>query len=210
MANFDKFPKNGKGGGGDKDDFNIFDAFTRYNEPRCKTCQHPNRELIDRLLAIKTPHVEIERLCSTEENKLDYRSIGNHELRHLKYEDEAIRQIIEHEAGLAQENLETGVKGAFLRRTSLDVAIKKLFDGIISGDIQVEAKDMVKMIELREKLDTNSAQAAVEHYQTQFNAFTEAIREVCPPEIQHQILLKMRQILDIPQNARPALQPPEE
>ncbi len=173
-------------------------------EPRCHVCQHKNRDQIDRLLAMKTPYAEIARLFSSEERKLDDRSVSNHEKKHLQYENEAIRQIIEHEAGIAQENLETGVKGAFLRRVALDVSIKKVFDGILSGEIEIEAKDVVKMIELRERLDSNSASAQIEQYELQFNAFKTAIQEICGPDIQFSILNRTKELLQV--GDRPALQ----
>lgn len=174
-------------------------------EPRCHVCQHPQRDQIDRLLAMKTSYAEISRLFSTEEKKLDERSVSKHEKKHLKYEDEAVRQIIEYEAGLAQENLEEGVKGAFMRRTILDVALRKAFDEISSGAMPIEAKDIPKMIEMREKLDNDTATAQIAEWEKQFLAFKEAIQEVCPPEMWQQILIRTKQILTV----RPALESPQ-
>lgn len=182
----------------------------RITEPRCHTCTHPQRDAIDSLLAIKTPYSTIERLFSTEERKLDYRSVSKHDKEHLDYENEAVRQILEHEAQVAGENLDLGVRGTFLRRSSLDVAIKKLFDGIISGDVEVEAKDLPKFIELREKLDRDTVNAQLETVMMQFQAFKEAILEVCPPEMQHEILVATQLKADVKAHdvmQRPALQP---
>lgn len=173
-------------------------------EPRCFVCQHKNRDQIDRLLAMKTPYAEIARLFSTDDKPLDQRSVSNHEKKHLQYENEAIRQIIEYEAGVAQENLEVGVKGAFLRRVALDVSIKKVFDGILSGEIEIEAKDVVKMIELRERLDQNTASAQIEQYEIQFNAFKTAIQEICTPDVQYDILNRTKELLKV--GDKPALQ----
>ena len=169
----------------------------RHIEPRCSVCTHKQRDQIDRLLAMRTPYSDIERAFSTEEKKLDRRSVSNHNKKHVRYEDEAVRRIIEYEAGLAQEDLEMGVQGAFLRRTTLDVAIKKVFDGIISGETELEAKDVVKMIELRERLDQNSASAQVEQYKTQFLAFKTAIEEICPPEMMFDILTRTKELLKL-------------
>lgn len=172
-------------------------------EPQCKVCIHPLRLRMDYLLAMRTPYREMERLF-----EIPYRSFSNHAKKHLRYEDNAVKEIIEHEAGLAGENLEAGIKGAFLRRSALDVSIKKFFDALLAGDIQIEAGDVIKMIEAREKLDANTASAQIEQYELQFNAFKEAIEAVCTPEQMAKILDKTKVLL-MTQN-RPALQPPED
>lgn len=185
-------------------------ATGKISEPRCHVCQHPQRNAIDSLLAIKTPYTEISRLFSNEERTLDRRSVSRHDKEHLNYEDAAIREILEHEAQVAGENLDLGIKGTFLRRSSLDVAIKKIFDGILSGDIPVEAKDLPKLVELREKLDQQTANAQLETIIMQFQAFKEAILEICPPEMQHEILLATQLKLKVEAHERPALQPAED
>lgn len=165
----------------------------RIYEPKCKVCTHPKRNQIDYLLAIKTKYKELERLF-----QIPYKSFSNHDRKHLNYEDEAIKRIIEYEAGIANENLEEGVKGAFLRRSALDIGIKRLFDGIVSGEIPLEAKDLPKLVELREELDSNTAAAQIEEYERQFSAFKSAVEELCPPDVLPEILNLTRQKLGIP------------
>lgn len=172
-------------------------------EPRCPVCTHKLRLRMDYLLAIRTPYKEMERLFG-----IPYRSFSNHAKKHLRYEDESVRQIIEYEAGLAGENLTAGVRGAFLRRSALDISIKKFFDALTAGEVPVEAGDVIKMIELREKLDASTASAQIEQYELQFNAFKEALEEICPPEMLVKILDKTRDKLQTVD--RPALQPPDD
>lgn len=198
MAKFEK-PKKG-GGSNDGDEKSIFEQI---NEPKCLVCKHPNRERIDYMLAMRVPYKDLEN-----EFGVPYRSFSNHAKKHLRYEDESIKRIIEYEASIAGENLEHGVRGAFLRRSTLDIGIKKIFDGITSGEIPLEAKDVVKMIEVREKLDANSASAQVEQYELQFNAFKEAVEEICSPKEMISILDVVKRKLQLVD--RPALQPPED
>ena len=177
------------------------DLIKKIVEPKCHVCQHPLRDVIDRLIMVKEPYTEVARLFSTDERKLDRRSIARHEKEHLNYEDEGLRRLIEYEAGLAEEGLEEGIQGAFLRRVSLDVAIKKVFDGVIDGSIPVESRDIVKMIELRERLDKDSSSTALEQYQTTHIAFREAVKEVCSPDQHYQILEITKQRLGLPSQA---------
>lgn len=172
---------------------------SKISEPKCHICQHKDRDQIDKLLAKKTPYRELERIFDIGKN-----SFSNHDKKHLQYEDEAIKRIIEHEAGLAQENLAEGVQGAFLRRSALDVSIKKFFDAVMAGEITIEAKDLAKMVELREKLDSDTAAAQIEQYELQFNAFKQAIEDVCTPDIMQAILERTKEILVV--GDRPALQ----
>lgn len=172
-------------------------------EPRCPVCQHELRPRMDYLLAIRTPFKEMERLFG-----IPYRSFSNHTKKHLRFEDESVKQIIEYEAGLAGENLTAGVRGAFLRRSALDISIKKFFDALTAGEVPVEAGDVIKMIELREKLDASSASTQIEQYELQFNAFKEALEEICPPEMLVKILDRTKEKLSVVD--RPALQPPDD
>lgn len=198
MAKF----KKPNGGGGDKEPPKP-QITHQIKEPKCKVCKHKQRNQIDYLLAMKTPYKELERLFG-----IPYRSFSNHDKEHLGYENEGIKRVIEYEAGIAQENLAEGVKGAFLRRAALDTSIKKFFDALIAGSIPVEAKDVVKMIEIREKLDSDTAAAQIEQYELQFNAFKQAIEETVTPEMLTDILEKVKAHLQM--GDRPALQPPRE
>jgi hypothetical protein len=196
MAKFEKSKDNSK------DKPSKPTTLSKIVEPRCNVCMHKERDRIDYLLAMKTPYRELERIF--EADRIDHRSFSTHDKKHLQYESEAIKRIIEHEAGLAQENLAEGVRGAFLRRSALDVSIKKFFDAVMAGEIVIEAKDLAKMVELREKLDSDTAAAQIQQYEVQFNAFKQALEEVCPPEMLQTILDRTKELLMV--GDRPALQ----
>lgn len=193
MSKF-KRPKDNDRGGGSSPPTSI----NKIVEGKCHTCRHKERDRIDYMLAMKTPYVEIHRLYP----ELSAKSIGNHAKEHLSFEDEGVKRIIEHEAGIAQENLDAGLHGVFMRRTVLDMAIKKAVDAIASGEVTIEIKDLPKMIELREKLDANSATAQIEQYELQFNAFKAAVEELTPPDVWYKILDKTKEILMSSENGQ--------
>lgn len=202
MAKFEK-PK-GKGGGKDGPGPDGPGPIFEVVEPLCPVCQDERRLRIDYLLAMKTPFTEMARLFPP----IPYRSFSNHAKKHLRYEDASVKEILEFEAGLAGENMEAGVRGAFLRRSALDISIKKYFDALTAGTLSVEAGDVIKMIELREKLDASSASTQIAVYEEQFNAFKGAMEEICPPEMLVKILDRTKEKLQTVD--RPALQPPDE
>lgn len=176
---------------------------TRIVEKRCSICQHSQRNNIDRLLALSVNYSDIGRLFG-----VDRRAASNHAKEHLGYEETAIRQIIEQEALASEENLELGVSLALRRRAALDIAINKVLDGLASGEILVEAKDLPKFVELREKLDKEHSGAAVETVIVQFNAFKQAVLELAPPDLKWNILERTKEILDAQEvTPRAALQP---
>lgn len=201
MAKF-KRPEGG-GGGGKRKEGSIVAGNGKHQkiiEGRCNTCKHEERDRIDYMLAMRTPYSEIHRLYPV----LSEKSIEGHAKKHLSFEDEGIKRIIEHEAGLARENLADGLHGVFMRRTVLDMAIKRLVDGIASGEVALEAKDLPKLVEIREKMDADTSATQVEQYELQFNAFKSAMEEICPPEILFQILNRTKELLKV--GDKPALQ----
>lgn len=197
-----RFDRNGDGNGGPPKR----ETSVALTEPRCKVCTHPHRHAIDKLLAIKRPYAEIERIFSNDDDKLDRRSISTHDKKHLSYDDAAVRQLIEHEAEQANENLKEGIRGNLQRRLTLDVAIQKGFDGLIRDDIEVELRDLVKVIEVRERMDAQVTGAAVEELQVQFNAFRQAVQEIVPSDQWVKLLDRTKDIIRQPD--APALKPP--
>lgn len=148
------------------------------------------------MIALGTSYSEISRIFSVQGAKIDRRSISNHAQEHLNYEEAAIRRIIEQEAQDASENLEDGIKGAVTRRVYLNVGLQKALEALLSGDTVVEPKDAIAIIQLLDKLDTQTEGAALDELRVQFNAFVQAIREIAPPDMWHQILTRTKELLD--------------
>lgn len=166
------------------------DAFPVIVEPRCHVCTHQYRPVIDRLIAQgTTSYSELERMFN-----VDRRSFANHAKEHLNYQDAAIRQIVADEASRFEANLEEGIKGVITRRVYLESALQKGLEALLNGDITVEPKDVLAIIEKLDNLDKSVEGAAIDEIQVQFNAFVQAIRETQPPE-QWQIILDRTQEL---------------
>jgi len=164
-------------------------------ESRCHVCKSQYRKAIDRMIAMGTSYVEISRIFSNEEETMDRRSIANHAEKHLNYEEAAIRRIVEQEAQEAQQNVEDGIQGALTRRVYLNVGLQKALEALLTGEAMVEPKDAIAIIQLLDKLDSQSEGAALEEMRVQFQAFVQAIRELLPPDKWQAILDRTKEIL---------------
>lgn len=158
-------------------------------EPRCDCCKSPYRQFIDTLL-IKGGHsyVEIAKkvpgppLEGGGYKALDRRSVSNHAKHHLGFADAAMRAILEDEAERAGKNYEEAVTGAITHRGTLEVALRKAHEDIINGTTTVEPRDLIKIVELSQKMDDQTAQVQVDEYRAQLNAFIRAIQRNVPRE----------------------------
>lgn len=165
-------------------------------EPRCHVCNSDYRRAIDRMIALGTNHTEISRIFG---GVIDRRSIGRHALKHLGYEEAAIRQIIETESLAAEQDAEEGISGVVKRRVYLETALHKAMTALQSERVLVEPKDAITIIEALNKFDNQHAGAEIEQIKIQFNAFLQAIREVAAqrgdPSLGSDILIRARQIV---------------
>lgn len=167
------------------------DQLPQIIESRCKVCQHPDRRAIDRLIAAGSSYSEVERLF-----EVDRRSVSNHAHKHLRYEEGAIRRIIEREAERLSENYEQGVQGALARRVYLESALKQAQDSLLNGDVTVEPKDAVNIVGMLEQMDAQTNGIIVDQIRMQFNAILTAINEVIPPELQKKIAKRAKEIAE--------------
>ena len=187
MPEFKKRPKNGES----KPASRSKDQLPQIIEPRCKVCQHQDRGAIDRLIAGGSSYSEIERLF-----EVDRRSVSNHAHKHLRYEEGAIRRIIEREADRLSENYEQGVQGALARRVYLESALKQAQDNLLNGEVTVEPKDAVNIVGMLEQMDGETNAVIVEDIKMQFNAILTAINEIIPPELQKKIAKRAKEIAE--------------
>lgn len=163
----------------------------RIVEPRCHTCQSPYRDYIERELVRGHSYLSISN--SIPEGP-DRRSISKHHKEHMAITSAAYRAILEEESSLEGQNYETGVRGAITARGVLEIMIRKGFDDILDDNTMVEPRDLIQIIKLKQEMDANYAQVQVETYQRQVDLFKQAILEVVPPEMQAQIVARVKRL----------------
>jgi DNA-binding transcriptional ArsR family regulator len=161
-------------------------------EPRCAVCQHERRSAIDKVLALGTSFSEIQRIFD-----VDRRSVSNHAKKHLKYEEGAIRRIIERESEKLSENVENGVQGALARRVFLETALQKAMMDLVNGDTIIEPKDAINIVAALDKMDSEVSGITVEEIRLQFNAILQAISETIPVDLQGKLAERAKEIAEI-------------
>lgn len=161
-------------------------------EPRCAVCKSRYRHAIEKMIALGTGYSEISRNFGEE---IERRSISAHAKKHLNYEQAAIREIIEHEANEVRANYEEGLHGAVMYRSYLSTAIKRAWDDLVEGNVRIDPAVAVQLIQQLDKFDKESKGAAVDELRFQFNAFMQAVKDVCPRENWEQIVSRTNEIL---------------
>ena len=194
MANFrsnnNGNSNNNSGGGGTTVSF----ATEEIVEPRCSVCKSRFRRTMDQLLVMGVPFAEIARQFETE--GINRRSLSNHKRRHLSIEQAAIRQVIEEKARQMGEDVDNTRRHLLTRRGYMEVAMMKSYQGIVDGTIVPEPRDVVHMIALLEKMEKDTAATQVDEMMRDFNAFSQAVKEVVPPDMYDRILYNFKKILE--------------
>lgn len=163
-------------------------------EPRCSVCKSRFRRTIDQLLAMGVSFSEIARQFEVE--GVTRRALSNHKRKHLSIEQAAIRQVIEEKARQIGEDVDNTKRSLLTRKGYMEVAMMKSYQGILDGTIVPEPRDVVAMISLMEKMEKDTSAAQVDEMMRDFNAFTQAVREVVGNDKYDLILNKFKSILE--------------
>lgn len=166
-------------------------------ESRCAVCTSPYRHFIDSML-VKGGYSYVyiaNTVPGKGDVKLDRRSISNHAKKHLGFQEQALRALLEEEADLAEQNYEEGVRGAITHRGVLEVAVRKAYDDIIEGRTMVEAKDLVSLVQQIQKMDDQARGVAVDELRAQVSAFIEAIKSETDRETWERISRRAQQLI---------------
>jgi hypothetical protein len=164
---------------------------TQVTEPRCLVCQHKKRKLIDKYLARGTGYTDLERTFGVSR-----RSISNHDKNHLNLEDAAIRAIVAQEAqGLSQADFEEGVRGILRRKVYMETAVKKAMDQLLSGDVVVEPRDALAIIEKLDKLENEHTDAMVAQMRLELASYIEAMKQIVPSDLWDKVLNRTQELI---------------
>jgi hypothetical protein len=163
----------------------------RIVESRCHTCTSEFRDYIERELIRGHSYLAISNSVG---GNPDRRSISKHHKEHMAITAAAYRSILEEESALEGQNFEEGVRGAITARGVLEIMIRKGFDDILDDNTMVEPKDLIQIIKLKSDMDANFAEVQVETYKRQVDLFKQAILQVVPPDMQAQIVARVKKL----------------
>jgi hypothetical protein len=150
-------------------------------EPRCKVCKSQYRRAIDRLMTVGVSYAELAR--QFEEEGITRRGLAVHKERHMSVTDKAVREIIEEQIRAMGEDVENTKQHILTRQGALDVGIMQGYTGIVTGDIPIEARDWIQMINLREKMAEKTAAIQMEETMREMNAFMQAVKAIVPEDM---------------------------
>jgi hypothetical protein len=136
-----------------------------------------------------------EHIPGEDGKRIDRRSISNHAKKHLGFQEAAIRALLEEESSMAQQNFEEGVRGAITHRGVLEIMVRKAYDDITSGLVEVEPKDLIATIQVLQKMDERTESVAVDELRAQVSAFIQAIKEETDRETWEKIAHRARRLL---------------
>lgn len=163
-------------------------------EPRCHICKSRFRRTMDQLLVMGVPFAEISRQFETE--GVTRRALSNHKRKHLSVEQAAIRQVIEERARQIGEDVDNTRKHLLTRKGYMEVAMMKSYQAILDGTLTPEPRDIVQMIALMEKMEKDTSASQVDEMMREFNAFTQAVKEVVPADLYDRVLYNFKKILE--------------
>jgi len=165
-------------------------------QSRCGVCSHPAKFLIESMLIAAWSAPAIEAQFAETDHPVSATSIRNHAKRHLDYQERAIRNIVEQEAKLAQINEDAATESIVTNTAYLKILRQKGLEGLIDGSVSAEPRDVLRAVDLLEKLESAKEPARLAQFRLQYEAFQRAVEEVVPKELWAQIIEKLEQNLN--------------
>jgi len=164
-------------------------------EPRCKVCQHAYRNIIDRMLVLGVSYNQIElEFASEGDNPVHRKNLSNHHKKHMTYEDRAIREVLEEEAKRIVENVDELKTTLVTSRGFMQTMLMKSYTMMMDGTLKTEARDVIQMINLMEKMNEDSATIEKEELMREFNLFAKAVKNIVPSEMWNLIVQELQRL----------------
>lgn len=172
------------------------DVYQYRREYRCRVCSSDNfRELIDSLLVAGYSYAyileKIEPLQQdvSDNRKVTYWSIRNHQKRHLPFDKLAVREIIERRASDKGHAILEGKTNLLSAEAVYELIAKKGFQAIAAGQMHPDVTETMKAASLLDKLEKDASDSIDrQRMLVQLNAIINAVREVVPEDMWQQIV----------------------
>lgn len=161
-------------------------------DPRCKTCTHEFRRMIDKLIV--TPNIsyrEIAKLYGISHN-----SVINHAAKHLDYTLQSIQNIIADEAAINQADISDGVRGETARNVFLKSYLQKTTEALLDGDLNLSGKEAMAAIEMLHKQEEQQFARQLQTLSMQFEAYMQAMKEIVTPDVWYLVVERTKEIID--------------
>jgi hypothetical protein len=170
------------------------ELFEVVSSSRCKVCQSKWRPNVDMMLIRGFSVRKIAESLQNAGEDISYRSVQRHKESHLNLEKSAYRAIIDkHAEEYEKANAENEIR-IISGKAYLDVFIQKGWDQLIYEDLNLDPKDILKAIELREELMNDGYSVLEEKMMIQVKSMVQAIREIVPPDLHAAVAARAKEI----------------
>ena len=170
------------------------ELFDVVSSSRCKVCQSKWRPNVDMMLIRGFSVRKIAESLQNAGEDISYRSVQRHKESHLNLEKSAYRAIIDkHAEEYEKANAENEIR-IISGKAYLDVFIQNVWDQLIYEDLNLDPKDILKAIELREELMTDGYSVLEEKMIIQVKSMVQAIREIVPPDLHTAVATRAKEI----------------
>ena len=174
----------------------VQDQFALVQQPKCHVCQLVDeRATIDIMLARGFTVASIHRSLQEKGYDISYRSISRHKDRHLNLEAKALRNIIEQDQAEVFKAEQEGVARIISGKAFLDTFIARAQDKLMDPNFELDAKDGIKAVEVREALLAKKNSQMGEQYEEHMRAIAMAINEIVGQSTGAQILARAKEII---------------
>lgn len=176
-------------------------------EPRCSICMAEEniKQMVDRMAAHGFRPIAISRQIQSMDDTFFHKkeetvrkAVERHIQRHLSFEAEAVRRIVEENARkagiLTDEYTATLVTGGAI----LDRIIQKGWKQLTDEDSRVPIEWVLKAVEQKDKRDADGAASQVDLLTKQLASIIQAIQETIPEELFQVLINRAREINETP------------
>jgi hypothetical protein len=163
----------------------------RIYQSRCSVCNHPFRDWVELMLV---RGMQYKTLADRVSPPLSRHAISNHHKEHMDLQDQAFRQIIETEAELQGTIHDEGVADLVTKRAVLEIAMRKGFEDILNDVTTVEPRDLIQISKVLADMDSHQYEVGLDELRSQVQLFIQAIKDVCDPETQGAIGLRVKEL----------------
>jgi hypothetical protein len=163
-------------------------------EPRCKVCTSSMRNEIELMVVRGYNLSEIARQVQAAGEDISSKSVERHRRNHMDMQRSAFRTIMEKQAKELGELEAQGAVRIVSGKAWLDIFVQQATDRLIAGEMEIEARDVVKAIELREALEEKGINIFQEQIMVELRAIIQAMKEVIGQELAREIGIRAKEL----------------
>lgn len=164
--------------------------------PQCKICSSKYRDEVDLWLARGYSMASIQRTLQGGGLTVSLTSISRHKENHLPMQIAAYREILENNLIDYQQVQGEGAMRMVTGAAFIDILIAKGYESLVDGELTVEAKDIIKAIEVKAAMDEKGVVEFQAQVMAQIEALKIAMEEELGDDEARRVLARTQEILD--------------